>query len=261
MKILGIGNAIVDVLCKVSDEFLIKNSLAKSTMKLVNELEFKTLLSSLEIEETISGGSVANSIVGLSQLGNRVGFLGKINSDELGKKYEEGLINENVQFLYKKKMYIETKMDQNQIIRNLLSLNDKVNKLSIREFPQTVSNVDESQKVLELTEKLETANKLILKLEESIQNNYKENQEQLKKLNSVILSLENKLKQIPNVEDMLSQDSFKLSVEQLRAEISQINSVDIEVLKKNYNDISKKLEKSVDKATVTKMINQAINKN
>jgi hypothetical protein len=158
-------------------------------------------------------------------------------------------------------MYIETKMDQNQIIRNLLSLNDKVNKLSIREFPQTVSNVDESQKVLELTEKLETANKLILKLEESIQNNYKENQEQLKKLNSVILSLENKLKQIPNVEDMVSQDSFKLSVEQLRAEISQINSVDIEVLKKNYNDISKKLEKSVDKATVTKMINQAINKN
>lgn len=158
-------------------------------------------------------------------------------------------------------MYIETKMDQNQIIRNLLSLNDKVNKLSTREFPQTVSNVDESQKVLELTEKLETANKLILKLEESIQNNYKENQEQLKKLNSVILSLENKLKQIPNVEDMVSQDSFKLSVEQLRAEISQINSVDIEVLKKNYNDISKKLEKSVDKATVTKMINQAINKN
>jgi len=104
MKILGIGNAIVDVLCKVSDEFLIKNSLAKSTMKLVNELEFKTLLSSLEIEETISGGSVANSIVGLSQLGNHVGFLGKINSDELGKKYEEGLINENVQFLYKKKI-------------------------------------------------------------------------------------------------------------------------------------------------------------
>ena len=104
MKILGIGNAIVDVLCKVSDEFLIKNSLEKSTMKLVNELEFKTLLSSLEIEETISGGSVANSIVGLSQLGNHVGFLGKINSDELGKKYEEGLINENVQFLYKKKI-------------------------------------------------------------------------------------------------------------------------------------------------------------
>lgn len=158
-------------------------------------------------------------------------------------------------------MYIETKMDQNQIIRNLLSLNDKVNKLSIREFPQTVSNVDENQKVLELTEKLETANKLILKLETSIQNNYKENQEQLKKLNGVILSLETKLKQIPNVEDMISQDGFKESIDQLRAEISQINPVDIEVLKKNYNDISKKLEKNVDKSTVTKMINQAINKN
>ena len=103
MKILGIGNAIVDVLCKVSDEFLIHNSLTKSTMKLVDENEFKKLLSSLRIEETISGGSVANSIVGLSQLGNKVGFIGKVNNDNLGKKYEEGLKKENVDFLYKKK--------------------------------------------------------------------------------------------------------------------------------------------------------------
>ena len=103
MKILGIGNAIVDVLCKVSDEFLIKNSLTKSTMKLVDESEFKKLLSSLTIEETISGGSVANSIVGLSQLGNKVGFIGKVNNDDLGTKYEEGLKKENVDYLYKKK--------------------------------------------------------------------------------------------------------------------------------------------------------------
>tara|TARA_B100000900_G_scaffold382762_1_gene370186 strand:+ start:1155 stop:2081 length:927 start_codon:yes stop_codon:yes gene_type:complete len=103
MKILGIGNAIVDVLCKVSDDFLIKNSLTKSTMKLVDEAQFKKILSSLKIEETISGGSVANSIVGLSQLGNKVGFLGKVNNDELGKKYEEGLIKEKVDYLYKKK--------------------------------------------------------------------------------------------------------------------------------------------------------------
>ena len=103
MKILGIGNAIVDVLCKVSDEFLIKHSLTKSTMKLVNEKEFKNLLSFLKIEQTVSGGSVANSIVGLSQLGNKVGFLGKISDDELGKKYEEGLFEEKVQYLYKKK--------------------------------------------------------------------------------------------------------------------------------------------------------------
>ena len=91
MKILGIGNAIVDVLCKVSDEFLIKHSLTKSTMKLVDEIEFKRLLSYLKIEETISGGSVANSIVGLSQLGNKVGFVGKVSDDKLGQKYEEGL--------------------------------------------------------------------------------------------------------------------------------------------------------------------------
>ena len=103
MKILGIGNAIVDVLCKVSDEFLKQNSLTKSTMKLIDENEFKRLLSSLKIEETISGGSVANSIVGLSQLGNKVGFVGKVNDDLLGKKYEEGLNNEKVKYLYKKK--------------------------------------------------------------------------------------------------------------------------------------------------------------
>ena len=100
MKILGIGNAIVDVICKVSDEFLIKNSLTKSTMKLINEVELNSLLSSLKIEETISGGSVANSIVGLSQLGNEVGFIGKVNDDDLGKKYSEGLEKEKVQFHY-----------------------------------------------------------------------------------------------------------------------------------------------------------------
>ena len=103
MKILGIGNAIVDVLCKVSDEFLTQHSLTKSTMKLIDEVEFKKLLESLKIEETISGGSVANSIVGLSQLGNQVGFIGKISDDELGQKYEDGLKKERVKYLYKKK--------------------------------------------------------------------------------------------------------------------------------------------------------------
>jgi len=103
MKILGIGNAIVDVMCKVSDEFLEKNSLTKSTMKLVDEIEFKNLISLVKIEETISGGSIANSIVGLSQLGNNVGFIGKISDDDLGEEYEKGLIKENVKYLYSKK--------------------------------------------------------------------------------------------------------------------------------------------------------------
>ena len=103
MKILGIGNAIVDVICKVEDSFLSKNNLTKSTMKLVDETEFKNLLYNLKIEETISGGSVANSIVGLSQLGNKVGFIGKVNEDELGNKYEEGLKKEKVEYFYSKK--------------------------------------------------------------------------------------------------------------------------------------------------------------
>jgi|TARA_B100001059_G_scaffold227727_1_gene257941 sugar/nucleoside kinase (ribokinase family) len=103
MNILGIGNAIVDVICKVDDEFLAKNNLAKSNMKLIDELEFKKLLTNLKIEETVSGGSVANSIVGLSQLGNKVGFIGKVNDDELGQKYEQGLKKEKVEYFYNKK--------------------------------------------------------------------------------------------------------------------------------------------------------------
>jgi sugar/nucleoside kinase (ribokinase family) len=103
MKILGIGNAIVDVICKVEDSYLLNNGLTKSTMKLVDETEFKKLLSTLRIEDTVSGGSVANSIVGLSQLGNDVGFIGKINDDDLGQKYEDGLKKENVNYFYNKK--------------------------------------------------------------------------------------------------------------------------------------------------------------
>jgi sugar/nucleoside kinase (ribokinase family) len=103
MKIIGIGNAIVDVICKVDDEFLAKNNLTKSNMKLIDEIEFKKLLGNLKIEETVSGGSVANSIVGLAQLGNKVGFVGKVNDDDLGKKYEKGLKKENVKYFYNKK--------------------------------------------------------------------------------------------------------------------------------------------------------------
>ena len=103
MRILGIGNAIVDVICKVDEQYLLKNQLTKSTMKLVDENEFKKLLYTLKIKETISGGSVANSIVGLSQLGNNSGFIGKINADDLGQRYEEGLVKENVHYFYKKK--------------------------------------------------------------------------------------------------------------------------------------------------------------
>ena len=103
MKILGIGNAIVDVICKVDDQYLVDNELTKSTMKLVDEVEFKKLLLTLKIEETVSGGSVANSIVGLSQLGNKVGFIGKISDDEFGQKYEDGLKSEKVDYFYSKK--------------------------------------------------------------------------------------------------------------------------------------------------------------
>ena len=103
MKILGIGNAIVDVLCRVNEDFLTKNNLTKSTMKLIEEEEFNNLLLNLKIEQTISGGSVANSVVGLAQLKNNVGFIGKINDDKFGQKYEEGLKKENVNYLYSKK--------------------------------------------------------------------------------------------------------------------------------------------------------------
>ena len=103
MKVLGIGNAIVDVICRIEESFLSENNLTKSTMKLVDESEFKKLLSNLKIEQSIAGGSVANSIVGLSQLGNSVSFIGKVNNDDLGNKYEKSLTNEKVKYCYQKK--------------------------------------------------------------------------------------------------------------------------------------------------------------
>ena len=104
MKILGIGNAIVDVICKVDENFINQNKLIKGTMKLIfDDKEFQSMLSNLSIEKTISGGSVANSVVGLSQLGNKVGFIGKVSDDELGNKYEDGLKSEKVKYFYSKK--------------------------------------------------------------------------------------------------------------------------------------------------------------
>ncbi|RZO93265.1 MAG: adenosine kinase [alpha proteobacterium HIMB114] len=109
MKVLGIGNAIVDVLCKVDDQFIKDHALTKGTMKLVDEQEFKRLLSNLKIESTVSGGSVANSIVGMSQLGDDVSFIGKVNDDDFGHKYIDGLKKENVDYFYNvKKVNIPT---------------------------------------------------------------------------------------------------------------------------------------------------------
>ena len=141
MKIIGIGNAIVDVICKIDDQYLIDNELIKSTMKLVDENEFKKLLSALKIEETVSGGSVANSIVGLSQLGNDVGFIGKINDDDLGKKYEEGLTKEKVQYFYNKKKEVTPTgtclilitPDAERTMVTFLGIAGKINKQDINE--------------------------------------------------------------------------------------------------------------------------------
>ena len=139
MKILGIGNAIVDVICKVEDSYLSINGLTKSTMKLVDEIEFKKLLSTLKIEDTVSGGSVANSIVGLSQLKNKVGFIGKVNDDDLGQKYEDGLKKENVSYFYSKKKenlptgtcLILITPDSERTMVTFLGTAGKINKLDV----------------------------------------------------------------------------------------------------------------------------------
>ncbi len=141
MKIIGIGNAIVDVICKVDDNFLLQNNLTKSTMKLVDEQEFQKLLAGLTIKETIAGGSVANSIVGLSQLGNKVAFIGKVNDDDLGHKYEQSLIQEQVNYFYnKKKEAIPTGTclilitpDSERTMCTFLGIAGKINANDIRE--------------------------------------------------------------------------------------------------------------------------------
>ena len=106
MKVIGIGNAIIDVLCKVEENFLIENNLIKGSMKLIDENNLNNLLTKIKIEKVISGGSAANTIFGLAKLGNKVGFIGKVNNDEFGKKYEKGLIDENIDFIFSKKKEI-----------------------------------------------------------------------------------------------------------------------------------------------------------
>ena len=149
MKILGIGNAIVDVICKVEDSFLLKNKLTKSTMKLVDEIEFQTLLSSLKIEQTVAGGSVANSIVGLAQLGNKVSFIGKVNKDNLGEKYEQSLIKENVSYFYNKEEEITPTgtclilitPDSERTMVTFLGIAGKISKKDINEKAVKESNM------------------------------------------------------------------------------------------------------------------------
>jgi sugar/nucleoside kinase (ribokinase family) len=99
-KILGIGNAIVDVLAKVDDDFLIKNKLIKGSMKLINKTEFEDLKKNIKIKEIVAGGSVANTMAGVAYLKGNPSFIGKINSDEFGKIYKKSLENINVKFSY-----------------------------------------------------------------------------------------------------------------------------------------------------------------
>ena len=149
MNILGIGNAIVDVICKIEEDFLKKNNLKKGTMKLVDKIEFKKLLANLKIEETVSGGSVANSIVGLSQLGNKVGFIGKVSNDELGDKYEQGLKKEKVEYFYKKKeestptgtCLILVTPDSERTMVTFLGIAGKINDFDINEVLVKRSNI------------------------------------------------------------------------------------------------------------------------
>jgi fructokinase len=102
-KILGIGNAIVDILAKVDDKFLIKNNLVKGSMKLINKSEFESLEKNIKIEKIVAGGSVANTMAGISYLKGSPSFIGKINSDKFGDLYKKSLEDINVSFPYIKK--------------------------------------------------------------------------------------------------------------------------------------------------------------
>ena len=99
-KILGIGNAIVDVLAKVNDEFLMKNNLVKGSMKLIDKFEFESLQKNIKIEKVVAGGSVANTMAGISYLKGSPSFIGKVNSDKVGNLYKKSLKNINVNFHY-----------------------------------------------------------------------------------------------------------------------------------------------------------------
>jgi len=99
-KILGIGNAIVDVFVKVEDDFLLKNKLVKGSMKLIEKNEFESLKSDIKIEKIEAGGSVANTMAGIAYLKGNPSFIGKVSSDEFGKTYRKSLEKINILFPY-----------------------------------------------------------------------------------------------------------------------------------------------------------------
>ena len=102
-KILGIGNAIVDVLARVDDQFLLKKKLIKGSMKLIDKSEFEDLKKNIKIEKIVAGGSVANTMSGIAYLQGKPSFIGKINSDSFGEIYKKSLEDINVNFSYLQK--------------------------------------------------------------------------------------------------------------------------------------------------------------
>ena len=226
MKILGIGNAIVDVICKVQDNFLLENNLIKSTMKLVNETEFTKVLSNLKIEQTIAGGSVANSMVGLSQLGNKVAFIGKINEDILGEKYEQSLTKEKVEYFYNKKKelmptgtcLILITPDSERTMVTFLGIAGKINVKDINEKAVKESEMiflegylwDEGEPKIAFDKALSLANKSIMTLSDQfcVERHKDSFLDLVKNKLDIIFANEQEIKSLINVSDFKEVITF-----------------------------------------------------
>jgi len=102
-SIIGIGNAIIDVFVHVDDAFLVKNKLTKGSMKLYKKNEFDELKKNIKVEKIVAGGSVANSMAGISFLNGNSSFVGKISLDNFGLLYKKNLQEAKVDFLYSEK--------------------------------------------------------------------------------------------------------------------------------------------------------------
>ena len=96
--LLGIGNAVVDVLYETDEEFIKNNQLEKGIMTLIDEEKAEKFYSSLKQGIEVSGGSVANTTVGFASLSGKPAFIGKVKDDKLGKTFSQSLTSAGVLF-------------------------------------------------------------------------------------------------------------------------------------------------------------------
>ncbi len=114
IDLIGLGNAIVDIIVNVDDEFLDKNNLEKGSMNLIDLNQSDKLLKDCKIIKQVAGGSTANTVYALATLGNKVEFIGRVKNDNFGKNFSESIKKSGA--IFKSKLVKSEKSSAHSVI-------------------------------------------------------------------------------------------------------------------------------------------------